>query len=320
MKAIILGAQTILTGCADIVIAGGTESMTNTPYYIPSARSGARYGNQTMVDGVVRDGLSDAYDGQAMGFAAEECAEEYTFSREQQDAYAIKSYQKAQAAVLGGCFKEEIAPIEVSGGRGKPNKLVDIDDEPKNVCLFPASPPYTLLTRQQLNIEKLKSVRPVFIPSGGTVTAPNASPISDGACAVVLVSAATLSALKLTPIAKILGWGESAQAPSKFTTTPSLAIPKALKHAGITEDQVDYYEINEAFSVVALANLKLLGIDAEKVNVNGGAVALGHPLGCSGARIVTTLANVLKQRGGKIGAAGICNGGGGASAIIIESC
>lgn len=184
----------------------------------------------------------------------------------------------------------------------------------------PSCPPHTLLTHQQLNIEKLKTVRPVFIPSGGTVTAPNASPISDGACAVVLVSAATLSALKLTPIAKILGWGESAQAPSKFTTTPSLAIPKALKHAGITQGQVDYYEINEAFSVVALANLKILGIDAEKVNVNGGAVALGHPLGCSGARIVTTLASVLKQREGKIGAAAICNGGGGASAIIIESC
>lgn len=326
MKAIILGAQTILTGCADIVIAGGTESMTNAPYYIPSARSGARYGNQSMIDGIVRDGLSDAYDNQAMGFAAEECANDHSFDREQQDAYAIKSYQKAQEAVANGNFKEEIAPIEVSGGRGKPNKLVDIDDEPKNVCLsshlllsFSLSIHF-FNTHQQLNIEKLKAVRPVFIPSGGTVTAPNASPISDGACAVVLVSAATLSALKLTPIAKILGWGESAQAPSKFTTSPSLAIPKALKHAGITKDQVDYYEINEAFSVVALANLKLLGIDAEKVNVNGGAVALGHPLGCSGARIVTTLVNVLKQRGGKIGAAGICNGGGGASAMIIESC
>lgn len=185
---------------------------------------------------------------------------------------------------------------------------------------FLSSFSHTLLTHQQLNIEKLISVRPVFIPSGGTVTAPNASPISDGACAVVLVSAAALSALKLTPIAKILGWGEAAQAPSKFTTSPSLAIPKALKHAGITENQIDYYEINEAFSVVALANLKLLAIDAAKVNVNGGAVALGHPLGCSGARIVTTLANVLKQRGGKIGVAAICNGGGGASAMVIESC
>jgi acetyl-CoA C-acetyltransferase len=303
LKAIILGAQTILTGGADIVVAGGTESMTNTPYYIPSARSGARYGNQTLVDGVVRDGLSDAYDGQAMGFAAEECALDYTFSREDQDNYAINSYQKAQEAVAKGAFKDEIAPIEVSGGRGKPNKLVDVDDEPKN-----------------LNIEKLKSVRPVFIPSGGTVTAPNASPISDGASAVVLVSAATLTSLKLTPIAKILGWGEAAKAPSKFTTAPSLAIPKALKHAGVTQEQVDYYEINEAFSVVALANLKILGIEAEKVNVNGGAVALGHPLGCSGARIVTTLAHVLKQRRGKIGAAGICNGGGGASAIVIEAC
>ncbi|KAH0608518.1 uncharacterized protein H6S33_001652 [Morchella sextelata] len=302
LKAIILGAQTILTGCADIVVAGGTESMSNTPYYIPTARSGARYGNQQMVDGVVRDGLSDAYDNQAMGFAAEKCANDYTFTREDQDTYAINSYQKAQAAVANGLFKEEIAPIEVSGGRGKPNKVVDCDDEPKN-----------------LNAEKLKTVRPVFIATG-TVTAPNASPISDGASAVVLVSVATLKSLNLTPLAKILGWGEAAKQPSEFTTAPSLAIPKALKHAKVSQEQVDYYEINEAFSVVALANLKILGIDAEKVNVNGGAVALGHPLGCSGARIVTTLINVLKQKGAKIGAAGICNGGGGASAIVIEAC
>ncbi|PUU73072.1 Thiolase, N-terminal domain-domain-containing protein [Tuber borchii] len=302
MKAIILGAQTIITGNADIVVAGGTESMSNTPYYIPTARAGARYGNQQMVDGVVRDGLSDAYDNQAMGFAAEECAQDYTFSREDSDAYAIKSYQKAQEAASNKRFAEEIAPIEVSGGRGKPNVLVEVDDEPKN-----------------LNISKLKTVRPVFVPGTGTVTAANASPISDGASALVLISEAKLTELNLTPLAKIIGWGDAAKAPSKFTTAPSLALPKALKHAGLSQEQVDFFEINEAFSVVALANAKILGLDEAKVNVNGGAVALGHPLGCSGARIVTTLINVLKQREGKIGAAGICNGGGGASAIIVEA-
>jgi len=302
MKAIILGAQTIITGNAAIVVAGGTESMSNTPYYIPTARAGARYGNQQMVDGVVRDGLSDAYDNQAMGFAAEECAQDYTFSREDSDAYAIKSYQKAQEAVSNKRFAEEITPIEVSGGRGKPNVFVEVDDEPKN-----------------LNISKLKTVRPVFVPGTGTVTAANASPISDGASALVLVSEAKLTELNLTPLAKIIGWGDAAKAPSKFTTAPSLAIPKALKHAGLSQEQVDFFEINEAFSVVALANAKILGLDEAKINVNGGAVALGHPLGCSGARIVTTLINVLKQREGKIGAAGICNGGGGASAIIVEA-
>ncbi|PWW76079.1 thiolase [Tuber magnatum] len=302
MKAIILGAQTIITGSADIVVAGGTESMSNTPYYIPTARSGARYGNQQMVDGVVRDGLSDAYDNQAMGFAAEECAQDYTFSREDSDTYAIKSYQRAQEAVANKCFAEEIAPIEVSGGRGKPNVLVEVDDEPKN-----------------LNISKLKTVRPVFVPGTGTVTAANASPISDGASALVLVSEAKLAELNLAPLAKIIGWGEAAKAPSKFTTAPSLAIPKALKHAGLSQEQIDFFEINEAFSVVALANAKILGLEEAKVNVNGGAVALGHPLGCSGARIVTTLISVLKQRGGRIGAAGICNGGGGASSIIVEA-
>ncbi|KAG0644688.1 Acetyl-CoA acetyltransferase [Tuber brumale] len=302
MKAIILGAQTIITGNADIVVVGGTESMSNTPYYVPTARSGARYGNQQMVDGVVRDGLSDAYDNQPMGFAAEECAQDYTFSREASDAYAIKSYQKAQEAVASKRFAEEIAPIEVSGGRGRPNVLVEVDDEPKN-----------------LNISKLKTVRPVFVPGTGTVTAANASPISDGASALVLVSEAKLTELSLAPLAKIIGWGEAAKAPSKFTTAPSLAIPKALKHAGLSQEQVDFFEINEAFSVVALANVKILCLDEAKVNVNGGAVALGHPLGCSGARIVTTLINVLKQREGKIGAAGICNGGGGASSIIVEA-
>jgi len=275
--------------------------MSNAPYYIPTARSGARYGHQELIDGVVRDGLSDAYNNQAMGFAAEECAEEHNITRTDQDTYAISSYQRAQKAESEGLFKEEIAPIEVSGGRGKPNKIIAVDDEPKN-----------------LNTDKLKTVRPVFIPGTGTVTAANASPISDGASALVLVSPSKLSELNLTPLAKIIGWGEAAQAPSKFTTSPSLALPKAYNHAGITQDKVDFFEINEAFSVVALANLKLLGLDVTNVNVNGGAVALGHPLGCSGARIVTTLIQVLKQRGGHIGAAGVCNGGGGASALIIS--
>ncbi|KAI9760060.1 MAG: hypothetical protein M4579_001893 [Chaenotheca gracillima] len=303
LKAIILGAQTIMTGNAEVVIAGGAESMSNTPHYLPVLRNGAKFGDQTLVDGVLKDGLTDAYGKkQHMGMAGEECAQDHGFNREQQDEYAIKSYQKAQAAQKNGWFDSEIAPIEVSGGRGKPNIVVDKDEEVKN-----------------LNIEKMKAMRPAFQPNGGTVTAPNASPLNDGAAAVVLVSEAKLKELNLTPIAKILGWGDAEQAASKFTTTPALAIPKALKHAKIDKDNVDAFEINEAFSVVALANIKLLGIDAEKVNVHGGAVALGHPLGASGARIVTTLLGVLKQTKGKIGCAGICNGGGGASAIVIES-
>jgi acetyl-CoA C-acetyltransferase len=303
MKAVILGAQTIMTGNASIVVAGGTESMSNVPYYLPTARGGARFGHKEIVDGVLKDGLTCAYDNKHMGLAAEQCASDHTFSREDQDEYAIASYTKAQAALAAGLFKDEIAPIEVSGGRGKPNKLVDSDDEIKN-----------------LNVEKLKAIKPAFIPNGGTVTAPNASPINDGASALVLVSAEKLKELGLTPLAKIKGWGDAAHAPINFTTAPALAIPKALKHAGIAQDDVDFFEINEAFSVVALANLKLLGLDKEKVNVNGGAVAIGHPLGCSGARVITTLIHVLKQKGGKTGVAGICNGGGGASAIVVEAC
>lgn len=303
MKAIILGAQTIMTGNADIVVAGGTESMSNTPHYLPNLRTGVKYGDGTLIDGVQKDGLRDAYGKQElMGMQAELCASTHSLSREQQDEYAIKTYQKAQAATEAGVFKDEIAPIEVSGGRGKPPVKVERDDEVKN-----------------LNIDKLKGARPVFIPGSGTVTAANASPINDGASAVVLVSEAKLKELGIKPIAKILGWGDAANAPEKFTTAPSLAIPKALKHAGLSPEQVDFYEINEAFSVVALANIKLLNLDAEKVNVFGGSVAIGHPLGCSGARIVTTLTTVLKEKKAKIGCAGICNGGGGASALVIEN-
>ncbi|KAK7745561.1 erg10, acetyl-CoA C-acetyltransferase [Cytospora paraplurivora] len=302
LKAIILGAQTIMTGNADIVVAGGTESMSNTPHYLPNLRTGVKYGDGTLIDGVQKDGLRDAYGKQElMGIQGELCATTHSITREQQDEYAIKSYQKAQAATEAGVFQSEIAPIEVSGGRGKPNVKVERDDEVKN-----------------LNVEKLKSARPVFIPGTGTVTAANASPINDGASAVVLVSEAKLKELGIKPIAKILGWGDAANAPEKFTTAPSLAIPKAIKHAGITAEQVDFYEINEAFSVVALANVKLLNLDVEKVNVFGGSVAIGHPLGCSGARIVTTLTTVLREKKAKIGVAGICNGGGGASALVIE--
>lgn len=303
MKAIILGAQTIMTGNASIVVAGGTESMSNTPHYLPNLRTGVKYGDGSLVDGVQKDGLRDAYGKQElMGMQGELCASTHDLTREMQDEYAIKSYQKAQAATEAGVFKAEIAPIEVSGGRGKPPVKVERDDEVKN-----------------LNIDKLKSARPVFIPGSGTVTAANASPINDGASAVVLVSEAKLKELGIKPLAKILGWGDAAHAPEKFTTAPALAMPKAIKHAGLTADQVDYYEINEAFSVVALANIKLLNLDPEKVNVFGGSVAIGHPLGCSGARVVTTLTTVLKEKKGKIGCAGICNGGGGASALVIEN-
>ncbi|TQN71725.1 Acetyl-CoA acetyltransferase IA [Colletotrichum shisoi] len=303
MKAIILGAQTILTGNADIVVAGGTESMTNAPHYLPVLRNGAKYGDQTLVDGVLKDGLIDAYGKKEhMGMAAELCAKEHELTREQQDEYAINTYKKAQAATEAGIFSTEIAPVEVSGGRGKPNVKVDRDDEVKN-----------------LNVDKLKAMRPAFIPTGGTVTAPNAAPLNDGAAAVVLMSEAKVKELGVTPIAKIRGWADAAREPERFTIAPALAIPKAIKHAGLTEKDVDFYEINEAFSVVALANIKLLNLDPETVNVFGGSVAIGHPLGCSGARIVTTLTTVLREKKAKIGVAGICNGGGGASAIVIES-
>lgn len=303
VKAIILGTQTIMTGNADIVVAGGAESMSQAPHYLPNMRTGAKFGNQSLIDGVLRDGLSDAYGkNEHMGLQGEECARDHDFNREQQDEYAIKSYQRAQAAASAGKFDFEIAPITLPGVRGKPGVTVDKDEEPKN-----------------LNIEKLKAIKPAFIPNGGTVTAPNASPLSDGAAAVVLMSEEKVKELGVKPLAKILGWGEAAQQPSKFTTSPARAIPKALKHAGIEQSQVDAFEINEAFSVVALANMKLLGLSEDKVNLHGGAVALGHPLGASGARIVATLLGVLKDKGGKIGAVGICNGGGGASALIIES-
>ncbi|KAF2675427.1 thiolase [Microthyrium microscopicum] len=300
LKAIILGAQTIMTGNASIVVAGGTESMSNAPHYLPTLRTGAKFGDQTLVDGVLKDGLTDAYKNEHMGLQGEECADDHGFDRAAQDEYAIRSYKKAQASQAAGHFDWEIAPVEVSGGRGKPNVVVDKDEEAKN-----------------LNEAKTKTLRSSF-KKDGTVTAANASPLNDGSAAVVLVSEAVLKARNLKPIAKILGWGDAAQNPSKFTTAPAWAIPKALKHAKVSQDQVDAFEINEAFSVVALSNMKLLGVSEEKVNLHGGAVAIGHPLGASGVRIVATLLGVLKEKKGKIGCVGICNGGGGASALVLE--
>ncbi|EGY17288.1 hypothetical protein VD0002_g8278 [Verticillium dahliae] len=303
LKAIILGAQTIITGNASIVVAGGTESMSNVPHYLPTLRNGAKYGHQTLVDGVLQDGLTDAYGKKEhMGMQGELCAQDHSITREEQDAYAIQTYKRAQAATEAGVFAKEITPVEVSGGRGKPNVKVDRDDEVKN-----------------LNEAKLKAMRPAFQPNGGTITAPNAAPINDGAAAVVLMSEAKVKELGVTPIAKIRGWGDAAREPERFTIAPTLAIPKAIAHAGLTADDVDFYEINEAFSVVALANMKILGLSDDKVNVFGGSVAIGHPLGCSGARIVTTLTTVLREKKAKIGVAGICNGGGGASALVIEN-
>ncbi|KAI1174295.1 acetyl-CoA acetyltransferase [Nemania sp. FL0916] len=302
MKAIMFGAQTIITGNASIVVAGGTESMSNTPHYLPTLRNGAKFGDQSLVDGMLKDGLTDAYKKEHMGLAAELCSDDHTISREQQDAYAIATYQRAQEATAAGVFSKEIVPVEVSGGRGKPPIKITTDEEVKN-----------------LNVDKLKTVKPVFKPKDGTVTAANAAPLNDGAAALVLMSEAKVKELGVTPIAKILGWGDAAREPERFTIAPALAIPKALKHAGLTADDVDFYEINEAFSVVALANMQLLGLNSDKVNVFGGSVAIGHPLGCSGARIVTTLTTVLREKKAKIGVAGICNGGGGASAIVIEN-
>ncbi|KXL51544.1 hypothetical protein M433DRAFT_60075 [Acidomyces richmondensis BFW] len=301
VKAIALGAQCILTGTADCVVAGGTESMSNAPHYLPNMRTGAKFGDQKLVDGVLKDGLTDAYKNEHMGLQGEECAEDHGFGREEQDDYCIRSYKKAQKAQEEGWFADEIAPITIPGAKGKPNTVVEKDEEPKN-----------------LNESKTKTLRPSFKQQGGTVTAANASPLSDGGAALVLASEEFVKKHNLKPIAKILGWGDAAQNPSKFTTSPALAIPKALNHAGIKQEDVDAFEINEAFSVVALANMKLLGLQEEKVNMHGGAVALGHPLGASGARIVTTLLGVLREKKGKIGCAGICNGGGGASAIVIE--
>jgi acetyl-CoA C-acetyltransferase len=304
LKAIIFGAQTIMTGNAQLIVAGGTESMSNVPHYLTTLRSGSKFGDVTAVDGLLRDGLTDAYGKhEHMGLQGEECAADHGFNREQQDSYAIRSIQKAQAAQKSGAFTAEIAPVTIPGARGKPATTVEIDEK----------------AAMPLNEEKLRGIKPAFKTDGtGTVTAPNASPLTDGAAAVVLASEQAVKAHNLKPIARIRGWGDAAQQPSKFTTAPALAVPRALKHAGVQQADIDAFEINEAFSVVALANMKLLGVEEAKVNRHGGAVALGHPLGCSGARIIVTLLGVLKATHGKLGAAGICNGGGGASAMVVE--
>ncbi|NNC94891.1 MAG: acetyl-CoA C-acyltransferase [Chitinophagales bacterium] len=299
MKAIMFAAQSIRLGDNDIVVAGGMESMTNAPYYIPKGRNGYRYGNAEILDAIVRDGLQDPYNGNMMGNVAELCAKECNISREAQDEYAIQSYKRTIAAHENGWFDDELLPVEIPQRKGDPIVVKD-DDEYKNI-----------------RWEKVSTVRPAF-EKDGTVTAVNASKINDGAAAIVLMSADKAKEMGITPIAKVRSYADAAQEPDWFTTTPSLAIPKALSKAGVDASDVDFFEINEAFSVVAIANCQKLEIDPEKLNVFGGAVALGHPIGASGARILCTLMSVLKHKNGKIGCAGICNGGGGASAMVIE--
>jgi len=301
MKAIMNGAQSILLGDADIVVAGGMENMSNVPFYAPSLRWGNKYGNTNMIDGLAKDGLTDVYKDYAMGNAAELCARECNISREKQDAFAIESYQRSQAAVNEGKFKDEVTGVEIPQKKGEA-VVIFKDEEPFNV-----------------KFDKIPDLKSPF-EKGGTVTAANASTINDGAAAVVLMSKEKAEQMDVKPLARILGYADAEQAPEWFTTTPSLAVPKAIKKAGLTIDEVDFFELNEAFSVVGIVNTQNMKLDPAKVNVNGGAVSLGHPLGCSGARIVVTLINVLKQNKGKIGAAGICNGGGGASAMVVELC
>jgi acetyl-CoA C-acetyltransferase len=298
MKAVMQGAQAIMSGDAEIVIAGGMENMSLIPHYI-HLRNGYKFGPASMIDGMQRDGLSDAYDNSAMGVSADLCASEYKISREEQDNFAIQSYERSAKAWESGKFDAEIVPVEVPQRRGEPI-IISKDEEFSNVKL-----------------DKIPTLNPAFTKDG-TVTAANASTINDGAAAVILMSEEKAIALGLKPLAYIKSYADAAQEPKWFTTTPSIAIPKALAKAGLSVSDVDFFEFNEAFSVVGLANSKILGLDASKVNVNGGAVSLGHPLGCSGVRIIVTLINVLEQNNAKIGAAAICNGGGGASAIVIE--
>ena len=300
MKSIALAAQSILLGDADIVVAGGMESMSNVPYYVPNLRWGNKYGNTNLVDGLAHDGLTDVYKNYAMGNAAELCASECGISREDQDAFAVESYQRSQAAVNDGKFDNEIVPVSIPQRKGDPIAFAK-DEEPFNV-----------------KFDKIAGLRPAF-QKDGTVTAANASTMNDGAAALVLMSKEKADELGLKPIAKILSWADAEQAPEWFTTTPSLAVPKAVEKAGLKMEDISYWELNEAFAVVGIENTKRMKLDPAKVNVNGGAVSLGHPLGASGARIIVTLINILKQNNAKYGAAGICNGGGGASAMVIES-
>ena len=299
MKSIMIAAQTILSGDNDVVIAGGMENMSSVPHYMDKSRTGQKLGDMKLIDGLVKDGLTDVYGRVHMGVCAETCAKEMEFSREEQDAFAIESYNRSSQSWKDGKFANEIVPVEVPQRRGDA-LIISEDEEYKNV-----------------RMEKIPALRPVFVKEG-TITAANASTLNDGASALVLMSAEKAAELNITPLAKIRGYADAAQEPEWFTTAPAKALPIALGKAGLSTSDVDYYELNEAFSVVGLANMKILDLDASTVNVNGGAVSLGHPLGSSGSRIIVTLINVLKQNNGKIGAAGICNGGGGASAIVIE--
>jgi acetyl-CoA C-acetyltransferase len=299
MKSIMIGAQSIMLGHTDVVVAGGMESMSNIPYYLTKARYGYKYGNGELIDGLTHDGLTDVYNHCAMGVCSDNTAKEMNISRQDQDNYAIQSYKRSAAAWAAGKFKDEIIPVEIAGKKGDIT-LFSEDEEYKNV-----------------NFDKIPGLKPVFTKEG-TATAANSSTINDGAAAVILMSKEKAKELGLIPIAKILGFADASQDPMWFTTTPSIAIPKAMKMAGVDKKDVGFYEINEAFSAVAIANNMKLGLDPDKVNINGGAVALGHPLGASGARITISLASILKQHHAAIGVAGICNGGGGASAIVIE--
>jgi acetyl-CoA C-acetyltransferase len=299
MKSIMIAAQTIVCGDNDIVVAGGMESMSNVPHYFAKGRTGQKLGDMKMFDGMVKDGLTDVYDKVHMGICAETCAKSMEISREEQDAFAIESYNRSTRSWNEGRFEDEVIPVEIPQRKGD-SLIISEDEEYKNVRL-----------------EKIPALRPVF-DKEGTITAANASTLNDGASALILMSSDKAKELNITPIARIKSYADAAQEPKWFTTAPAKALPIAITKAGYTKDDIDYYELNEAFSVVGLANIKMLELEANKVNVNGGAVSLGHPLGSSGSRIIVTLINVLKQNGGKIGAAGICNGGGGASAMVIE--
>ena len=299
MKAIAMGVQSIVMGDADCVVAGGMESMSNVPYYVDSLRWGSKYGDRNIIDGLAKDGLTDPYDKQAMGLAAEHCATECNISREEQDAYAIEAYKRAQAAWEKGAFSEEVIPISIPQKKG-PAVIMDKDEEPWAV-----------------NFEKIPTLQPAF-KKEGTVTAANASTMNDGAAALVLMSKEKADALGLKPIAVIMGYADAEQEPIWFTTSPALALPKAIAKAGLTQEQIELWEINEAFSVVSIENAKRLGIQQEHLNIHGGAVSIGHPLGCSGARIIVTLIHAMRQNNLTYGAAGICNGGGGASAMVLR--
>lgn len=300
MKAIMLGAQSIMTGDNEVVVAGGMENMSMVPHYLDNARTGYRLGNGTVIDGLVKDGLTDVYNNYHMGNAAELCARECHISREEQDAFAVESYKRSAAAWQSGKFNDEIVAVEIPQRKGDPI-LFKEDEEYRNV-----------------KFDKIPELKPVFVKDG-TVTAANASTINDGAAAVIIMSKEKAEKLGVKPLAVIRGFADAAQAPEWFTTAPAKAIPIAVQKAGLSLKDVDYFELNEAFAVVGIANVNELKLDQRKVNVNGGAVSLGHPLGCSGARIIVTLINVLKQNRGQYGVAGICNGGGGASAMVIEN-